>query len=232
MKRLLFLLFIFTCFAAGASAQVCGQFTTTLMVKTEDNKSVETSVVQLVPLGKDETKNKTFVRDETDRSKFSITFNEGHLILGKYKIIVSADGFETAEKEVGFPHCKHQYFEFNLKAVKSNEAILTGTVFDANGAVIPGVKVIAVNQKGEKFETKTDENGEYNLKLPFFEYKADYRFKIGKYEITVEAAPGFEKAVLKDFKFVGKYNGKMNLDFALDAAVSGSIFIPSTKENK
>jgi hypothetical protein len=217
MKRLLFLLFIFICFAAGANAQVCGQFTTTLMVKTEDNKAVENSVVQLVALGKDETKNKTFVRDETDRSKFSITFNEGHVMSGKYKIIVSADGFETAEKEVGFPHCKHQYFEFNLKAVKSNEAILTGTVYAPNGAVIPGAKITAVNQKWGKFEARTNDEGIYVLNLSFnlYDSKTASNFKIAKYEITVESV-GFKKSIAREFLFVQSYLGKMQFDIALE----------------
>jgi len=228
MKILLILILIFAGFVFGANAQVCGQFTTTLVVKTEDNKAVENSVVQLVPLGKDETKGKTFVRDENDRSKFSVTFNEGHLMLGKYKVIVSADGFETAEKEIGFPHCKHQYFEFELKAAKApNQAILTGTVFDRNGAVIPGTKITAVNSKGQKFETQTNEDGEYILELPFNEYGS-----IAKYDMTFEKS-GFAKGVLKDFKFVGGYNSEMHLDLALDAGVSGGpIIIPSTKENK
>jgi len=32
----------------------------------------------------------------------------------------------------------------------------------------------------------------------------------------VEGPSGFEKYILKDFKVIGEYNSKMQLDFALD----------------
>lgn len=230
MKILLTFVFVFVSFAGVANAQLCGQFTTTLTVKSEENKAIENSVVQLLPLGKDETKNKTFVRDENDRSKFSVTFSEGHMVSGKYKVIVSADGFETAEKEIAFPHCKDQNFEFKLKAIKANTAILSGTVYDANGAVIPGAKVTAVNSKGEKFETRTNVSGEYILKLPFSEYDSTANFKIAKYQVTAERND-FVTVVLKDFRFVGAYNGKMHLDFAMDGLVVVDYFGVPTKKN-
>ncbi|MBA4123672.1 MAG: hypothetical protein H0X72_14565 [Acidobacteria bacterium] len=48
--------------------------------------------------------------------------------------------------------------------------------------------------------------------------KASANFKTAKYEITVDMENrGFEKFVLKDFKFVPSYKGKMNLDIALDS---------------
>lgn len=209
MKLFLILTFVFIGFVAEANAQLCGQYTTTLIIKSDDNKSVENAVVQLLALEKNETKNKTFVRDENDKSKFSVTFNEGHLIPGKYKIIVSADGFETAEREIGFPHCKHQTFEIKLKTSKAqNQSVLTGTVYDPSGALVLKTKVTAKNEKGVTIETETDEEGVYVLNLPCL-YQG-----IEKYEITVEKY-GFEKFVLKDFKFVYSTKGRMYLDIAL-----------------
>lgn len=98
----------------------------------------------------------------------------------------------------------------------AQKAILTGTVYDANGAVIPQAKVIAINEKGEKFETLTNETGEYILKLYFNQYGS-----IAKYDITVEK-DGFATRVLKDFRFVGFWNDQMHLDFALDAGADNN----------
>ena len=224
MKFLLSLLFIAAFFAVGANAQLCGSYTTTLNVLSPDEKAVENVIVQIIPLERDETGGRVFVRDEADKSKFKITFNEGHQLKEDYKVSISAEGFETQEKEISFPHCRRQTFEIRLKAIKTvGQSILTGIVYDPVGAVIPKSIVTAVNQKGEKFETLANENGEYTLNLPF---KVNMTGSGGfsgtvKYEITVEAGmPGFEKAVLKDFRFVGAYNGKMRLDFALDVISS------------
>ncbi len=45
----------------------------------------------------------------------------------------------------------------------AQKGVLTGTVYDANGAVIVKSKVTAVNQKGEKFEATTNDEGVYSL---------------------------------------------------------------------
>lgn len=221
MKILLILILIFAGFVLGANAQLCGQYTTTLTVKTEDNKSVENSVVQLVALGKDETKSKTFVRNETDRSRFSVTFYEGHVLLGKYKMIVSADGFETAEREIGFPHCKNQDFEFRL--IKKNferKMLLTGAVFDTNGAVIIEAKITAYRNNGKKYESKTNDEGIYTISLPFDVYKIEVY------------SPGFCTSISEKYRIVDSTYGKMSLDFVLDVASSNSCTPIDEKQKK
>ena len=45
--------------------------------------------------------------------------------------------------------------------------LITGTVYDVNGAVIVNASVTATDQKNQKFETRTNDDGIYNLKLPF-----------------------------------------------------------------
>lgn len=108
---------------------------------------------------------------------------------------------------------------------------LSGTVYDANGARIFKAKVTAVNQKGEKFETLTNDEGAYTLNLTYIPIVPGFSYKMAKYDITVEAA-GFETFTLKDFKVTGKYTAKMQLDLALDVLV---IFDPITvvpTENK
>jgi hypothetical protein len=99
--------------------------------------------------------------------------------------------------------------------VSAQKTILTGTVYDANGAVIVKSKVAAVNPQGEKFEALTNNEGIYELNLP---YKRTSYFKAAKYDVTVEAH-GFETLTLKDFKVIGGFTGKMQLDLALDVLV-------------
>lgn len=106
-----------------------------------------------------------------------------------------------------------------VKTQTNDKTVLTGIVYDANGALIPAAKVLAINEKGEKFEALTNDEGVYVLRLPFnaVETKSSVDFRIAKYEIIVDLTNrGFEKFVLKDFKFVASYTGKMNLDIALD----------------
>ena len=109
----------------------------------------------------------------------------------------------------------------------AQKTVLTGNVYDAYGALIVKSKVTAVNQKGEKFEAFTNEDGAYTLNLPYNEYQpANVGFRIAKYDLIVEAH-GFEKFTLKDFKVVGQYVDKMRLDFALDVFVNSSpIIVP------
>ncbi|MCY7375143.1 MAG: carboxypeptidase-like regulatory domain-containing protein [Pyrinomonadaceae bacterium] len=104
--------------------------------------------------------------------------------------------------------------------VNAQKAILSGILYDAVGAVIPEVKVTAVNEKGEKFEAVTNDNGVYSLSLPYNLYDArtsSANSKIAKFEIIVDLEyRGFEKFVVKDFKFIPAYSGKMFFDIALD----------------
>jgi hypothetical protein len=112
-------------------------------------------------------------------------------------------------------------------------AVLSGTVLDANGALITEAKITALNVKLEKFEAKTDSDGIYKLELPYKIYDQKDSFRIAKYILTVES-PGFETFVLKGLNFVPSTMGKMSLDFALNVRVSvNTIEINSgRKKNK
>ncbi len=58
-----------------------------------------------------------------------------------------------------------------------------------------GLKVTAINERGQKFETFTNDEGVYILRLLFNPYYSNADFKIAKYEIIVDAA-GFEKKII------------------------------------
>jgi hypothetical protein len=105
-------------------------------------------------------------------------------------------------------------------AQMKDRAVLTGTVYDVNGAVIPRMSVVFVNRKGERFETTTDENGDYWYYLPVSKYEtisnavgSDVPAILDTYEITFSNSnSGFRKLVIKDFILAGK----MQLDVALE----------------
>lgn len=114
----------------------------------------------------------------------------------------------------------------------NNKSILSGTVYDANGSVVVKAKAAAINQKGEKFEASTNDEGIYSLNLPFNKYDASYNFKEAKYNIIVEMN-GFKKSIIKDFVFVPSQFGKMQLDIGLEIeTIIDVITVPSKKINK
>ncbi len=104
----------------------------------------------------------------------------------------------------------------------AQKAALIGTVYDAVGAVIPKAKVTAVNEKGDVFAAETNDEGTYSLNLHYNNYDAktsSANFKISKYNIFVDLTDrGFEKFVIRDFKFVPTNSGKMYCDIALDSS--------------
>ena len=104
-----------------------------------------------------------------------------------------------------------------VNAQSEDRAILAGTVYDANGAVVSGAKVVATDAKGENFETTTSSEGEYLLNLPFNKYYSSPIFTEAKYQIAVNAI-GFKVAMIKDFVFIPTYSGKMQLDVGLEIA--------------
>lgn len=115
----------------------------------------------------------------------------------------------------------------------AQKSILTGSVYDAYGALIIGAKITAINEKGEKFEALTNNDGIYILNLPYNPYRPEIvDFKIAKYEIIVEKEL-LEKTTIKNFKFAPSYKGKVNLDFAMDVFVDiNTIPIQIEKDEK
>ncbi|HEX8491663.1 MAG TPA: carboxypeptidase-like regulatory domain-containing protein [Pyrinomonadaceae bacterium] len=85
--------------------------------------------------------------------------------------------------------------------------ILTGVVYDINGAVIIyDTTVVARDSKGRKYEAATNDEGVYRLELP-----------LGLYRIEV-SANGFCPEQAERFRVVNSTHGRMSLDFVLEAA--------------
>jgi Carboxypeptidase regulatory-like domain len=85
--------------------------------------------------------------------------------------------------------------------------ILTGAVYDINGAVIVnGTKIAAYSSGGKRYETTTNEEGIYKIQLPLATYKIE------------ASAPGFCSERMAHFRVVNSTYGKMSLDFVLEVA--------------
>ena len=170
--KIILLLLISFAFVLQAAAQLCGKYTTVLTLTTADGKPVTNAVVQLLPLGKDETRGKTFVRDENDLSVFSIFFYEGHQLSSKYKLLISADGFKTFETELKFPHCKQRDFALKLENKNSDAKNtfvemkeITFWSVNAENKGINGVKVSVISEKDEMIEEISNEDGRTIFKV-------------------------------------------------------------------
>jgi hypothetical protein len=87
--------------------------------------------------------------------------------------------------------------------------VLTGVVYDINGAVIAGGTVMAaVAGENKQYGAVTNDEGSYKIELP-----------LGVYKIEASANLFCPKQV-EDFVIVNSTHGKMSLDFVLE--VSGT----------
>lgn len=92
--------------------------------------------------------------------------------------------------------------------VQTNEpkTVLTGVVYDINGAVVVDTLIVAYKRDGKKYETATNDEGVYRIELP-----------LALYAIQAGAA-GFCPAQVDGFRIVNSTHGKMSLDFVLEVA--------------
>lgn len=196
MKILLLTIFIFISFASVANAQLCGKYTTTFIVTDRRGVPIKNAGIKAVPLrDEDLIKSRRFVWERDDFAKISISFPEGYKVSGVYKIMISAKGYLPEEKEISFPHCRKQKFEFKLKAENAEkQTTLSGRVLDQSGAIIPETKVVLTSATGEKFEIYTNDQGIYEIDLSpgTFSIEFEYpkhegweKYKIEKYEIPL-----------------------------------------------
>jgi hypothetical protein len=102
----------------------------------------------------------------------------------------------------------------------AQKAVLSGTVQDFFGAVIPNGNIKAADDKGKTFSTQTNENGDYKLELPQ-----------GVYKIEVTFLP-YSKFIISDYLITNK----MRLDVALQCKgceiVDDSIITSEKTESK
>jgi len=92
---------------------------------------------------------------------------------------------------------------FLVGFVNSQNIKFTGTVYDSNGAVVPGAKINATHEKGPKFTGSSNNEGEFVIPVV-----------PGIYALDV-SAPGFLSIKYDEYFVVNSTNGKMKMDFVL-----------------
>lgn len=180
-KSIIAILFVLFC-AANVDAQMCGKYRVGLVVLDERGKPINNAVVQFLPITNDETRGKSFERDEKDSSKFSVEYLEGHSLEEFHKLIVSADGYKTAEIEFRFYSCSGLRMQVNLPHAKSaappvwlpkNE--VSFYISDDNNRQFAGVE-ISIFKNGEFLKKIRSKSGGIGTNLDF----GNYTFKLEK----------------------------------------------------
>lgn len=115
----------------------------------------------------------------------------------------------------------------------AQKAILSGTVYDQLGSIIPDAQVVVKNKNGKMFETLTDRDGKYKIDLPYTVYKMpdDFRsLSLARYTIKVSLV-GFHITEIEEFIFTKPSVGNMQLDFVLEVGTIGNR-VPINKNVK
>ena len=212
--RLLRAFIVISCFLLPVYGQVDCATDNLIKVRDIDGKPVAGAKVRLF---------------EAATGKFALSTNKvkdgGYLfhdIMGQFRddqgkswrvseqfiLIVSAPGFEEFEQNVTFRNCHPKVIEVGLRPA----SVLTGVVYDDNGAIIPGVIIKFRGGKNTERTTKTSESGEYEITL-----------KAGNYSVETESPPGFQTLKMEKFRVAPSYKGKMSLDLVLEIPPSTTL---------
>ncbi|CAN5603897.1 hypothetical protein BH20ACI4_BH20ACI4_31600 [soil metagenome] len=126
----------------------------------------------------------------------------------KASLKIEAKGFEKFERLIDV-RCGHFSFELSLKSKGTNEkaiyeelAIIKGIVKDSNGGVISSTKVTLKDEKGNRIETITNENGYFDLTV-----------QSGKYSLDFIGTAGFAPKSVENFELK---KGYQNFDVVLE----------------
>ena len=211
MKRyqtaIIFSTFLFFALFVKANAQACGTYSVTITVENEQDKPVTNAVVKLLPIEKDETDGKKFVRDKSNPATLSISFQEGHSFKTFHKLIISAPGFKRSENKVRFTSCEKRNVIVKLAPLKSASAAIWQfeneidiQVFGGDGKTLRDVKMQIIAEKREPENIDMGEWGSAFRTLP----NGIYRFRFEK--------PGFEtKEVTSDLRPLADEHLKVEL---------------------
>ena len=185
---------LFFALVSQANAQACGKYYVKITVQNENGKPVENADVKLLPIKKDETRGKNFVRDNANLSLFSIDYPEGYSFSSFHNLIISAEGFKPAENKITFSSCQNR--EVVVKLARSNSAQSAVWQFEnsvniqvvGDGKYLDDVKltISASEKESEVIDMKFGSayfrlpNGEYNFRFE----KLGYQTKDVKVDLT------------------------------------------------
>lgn len=211
MKVLQIFILIFG-LATNLNAQIDCGVTNKIFVRDYDRNLVKGAKLEIFRIEKGFNKIFAFSPQKVENdvhliSSFTgtiLTGSDKHFYIGEsYWLKVTAENFKIAERPLKFDRCKSQDITIVLEQI--NQKInLSGIVYDANGAVIVKAKVKVTNKNNESFETETNDEGVYSLKLLPDSYEIEF------------VQSGFKKKLFKNFKVVNSTYGKINQDIVLD----------------
>jgi hypothetical protein len=107
----------------------------------------------------------------------------------------------------------------NIQEKLKQKMILTGAVFDKNGAVILDAKIVAYQNGGTKYEFNTNTDGIYKTELP-----------LAIYQIEISAS-GFCTSKIENYRVVNSTYNKMSSDVVLEVT-SYPIGCENSENNK
>lgn len=87
-------------------------------------------------------------------------------------------------------------------ADSSEKFVLSGTVFDGQGAVIQRTKITFTDQSGKEFIALSNDDGFYKIELNEGKYKIEF------------SQDGFQSTIIDTYKLA--FKAKMQLDISLD----------------
>lgn len=127
---------------------------------------------------------------------------------------VNADGYEPIVRQIKLPlnsKEKVQRFVAKLRRLGTKEGasidtltFLTGTIYDPNGAVVPGVAISAEDTGKRVFGARTNLKGDYSMELP-----------VGLYDISINKERNFKFWLVRDFFVAPPLNKPMKLDYVI-----------------
>jgi hypothetical protein len=100
------------------------------------------------------------------------------------------------------------------QVVVRTSGILTGTVYDQQGAICPGIRVTLKGQNKKQLVTETDGKGEYRIEAP-----------VGFYSIRFDTSTGNWLPIkFKKYFLASAFSGSMKLDIALQGKAIEDTF--------
>ena len=206
----------FNCFD---SAQACGKFDVVVEVQNEAGEPIDNAFVQLTPITKDETTGKVFELNKGKLSNFMLELTEGQQLREFHRLIISADGYKTAENALKIVSCDNKNIKVKLvKNGATGEAVwnfynrIVIQVTDVNNTNIEKTRLTVM--QGEKITTQLlIENG--YLSITFFPN--------GIYDFQLKAK-GFQTAQFKvDSSKIAGQDLKFQLKEAQKAVLTGTV---------
>jgi hypothetical protein len=172
-SKILFLIALVFGFSLSIKAQEDCVYGYRIYVRDETGKRIEKAKLELSGLS-ERDKVPSHISSYVDKSGiYNIHGYGATAVEGDFLLKISAEGFETYERQFKFPGCELQSFELSLHPKGSTaqadfERLFTvhGKVFDEDMKPFGNAKVEAKNSDGRVYQTYSNAYGYYTFDLP------------------------------------------------------------------